>query len=100
VAAELTGYDGPWAQPENLQRRNLLLRLSDGSARHGYAITAMRYSAHWTATEHVPERAIRSGEIGRYGALSPGTAAAPGATACRPNGPGSGTATPPAPAPT
>ncbi len=71
VAAELTGYDGPWAQPENLQRRNLLLRLSDGSTRHGYAITAMSYGAHWTATEHVPERAIRSGEIGRYGALSP-----------------------------
>ena len=31
----------------------------------------MSYSADWTATEHVPERAIRSGEIGRYGALSP-----------------------------
>jgi hypothetical protein len=71
VATELMGYDGPWAQPENLQRRNLLLRLSDGSPSRGYAITAMRYSAHWTATEHVPERAIRSGEIGRYGALSP-----------------------------
>lgn len=71
VATELMGYDGPWAQPENLQRRNLLLRLSDGSPSRGYAITAMRYSADWTATEHVPERAIRSGEIGRYGALSP-----------------------------
>ena len=71
VATELMGYDGPWAQPENLQRRNLLLRLSDGSPSRGYAITAMSYSADWTATEHVPERAIRSGEIGRYGALSP-----------------------------
>ena len=62
VATELMGYDGPWAQPENLQRRNLLLRLSDGSARHGYAITAMRYSADWTATEHVPQRAIQSAQ--------------------------------------
>ena len=73
VAAELMGYDGPWAQPENLQRRNLLLRLSDGSARHGYAITAMSYSAHWTATEHVPQRAIDSGTVGRFGSLDPTT---------------------------
>jgi hypothetical protein len=71
VAAELMGNDGPWDQPERLVRRNLLLRLSEGSTSHGYALTAMSYSAHWTATEHVPERAITSGEIGRYGALSP-----------------------------
>jgi outer membrane receptor protein involved in Fe transport len=31
----------------------------------------MAYAADWTATEHVPERAITNGEIGRYGALSP-----------------------------
>ncbi len=31
----------------------------------------MAYQANWTATEHVPERAIASGEIGRFAALSP-----------------------------
>jgi hypothetical protein len=70
AAVELMGNDGPWDQPENLIRRNAVLRLSDGSAAHGYALTAMAYSAAWTATEHVPQRAIDSGEIGRYGALS------------------------------
>jgi outer membrane receptor protein involved in Fe transport len=30
----------------------------------------MAYQADWRASEHVPERAISSGEIGRYGTLS------------------------------
>jgi len=70
-ALELAGNDGPWTQPENLKKHNAVLRLSDGTAAKGFSLTAMAYAASWTATEHVPERAISSGEIGRYGALSP-----------------------------
>ncbi len=70
-ALELAGNDGPWVQPENLHKHNAVLRLSDGTTQHGFALTAMAYDARWTATEHVPQRAIDSGEIGRYGALSP-----------------------------
>lgn len=69
-ALELAGNDGPWDQPENLKKTNIVLRLSNGTTNNGYAVTAMAYKADWTATEHVPERAIQSGEIGRYGALS------------------------------
>ena len=69
-ALELAGNDGPWDQPENLKKTNLVLRLSNGTSNNGYALTAMAYKADWTATEHVPERAIQRGEIGRYGALS------------------------------
>ncbi len=47
-----------------------MLRLTSGSAANGFSLTGMAYQADWTATEHVPERAIASGEIGRYGALS------------------------------
>lgn len=67
---ELAGNDGPWDQPENLKKTNVVLRLSNGTTNNGYALTAMAYKADWTATEHVPERAIQRGEIGRYGALS------------------------------
>lgn len=70
-ALELAGNDGPWEQPENLHKLNAVLRLSQGSAGNGFALAAMAYRADWTATEHVPERAIDSGEIGRFGALSP-----------------------------
>lgn len=71
AAGEFMGYDGPWSQPENLSKRNGVLRISRGTAQEGFALTAMSYSADWTATEHVPERAITAGEIGRYGSLYP-----------------------------
>lgn len=70
-ALEVAHNNGPWEQPEQLGKVNGVLRLSDGSARDGYALTAMAYRSQWTATEHVPERAILTGEIGRYGTLAP-----------------------------
>ncbi|MBI2308138.1 MAG: TonB-dependent receptor [Rhodocyclales bacterium] len=69
-AVEAAGYDGPWDQPENLKKLNSVLRLSEGGSGNGYALSLLAYRAEWTATEHVPERAIKRGEIGRYGALS------------------------------
>ena len=71
AAFEGATNDGPWDQPERLRKTNALLRWSQGTAANGYALTAMAYSARWFATEHVPERAIASGEIDRFGALSP-----------------------------
>ena len=68
-AVESSRYDGPWEQAENLKRGNGVLRLSKGDADNGLAFTLMSYSAEWRASEHVPERAITSGEIGRYGNL-------------------------------
>lgn len=69
-AIELATNDGPWDQPERLRKANALLRWSDGTASNGYALTAQAYRSRWIATEHVPERAIDNGEIGRFGALS------------------------------
>ncbi len=70
-AVEASSNNGPWEQPEHLGRTNAVLRLSSGTANNGFSLSALAYEARWTATEHVPERAIASGEIGRYGALSP-----------------------------
>ncbi len=70
-AIELQTDDGPWDQPEGFRKANSVLRLSHGTQHDGYALAAMAYRAEWTATEHVPQRAIDSGEIGRYGALMP-----------------------------
>jgi len=68
-AVESSRYDGPWEQAEQLRRGNGVSRLSRGDADNGMAFTAMSYAARWRASEHVPERAITSGEIGRYGHL-------------------------------
>ena len=68
-ALELMGNDGPWDQPENLRRSNGVLRLSEGNSNNGYSLALMAYRGSWVASEHVPQRAIDSGEIGRYGTL-------------------------------
>ena len=68
-AVELSRYDGPWEQAEQVRRRNAVLRLSTGDSSNGYGIMLMAYDAQWLATEHVPERAIVNGEIGRFGNL-------------------------------
>ncbi|RZI82727.1 MAG: TonB-dependent receptor [Rubrivivax sp.] len=70
-AFEFDTNDGPWDQPEGLRKHNAVLRLSSGTAQQGHSLTLLAYHADWKATEHVPERAILSGEIGRFGALSP-----------------------------
>jgi hypothetical protein len=70
-AIDVTRANGPWVQPEDLRKFSGVLRLSSGTASDGFNITAMGYDAHWTATEHVPQRAIEQGEISRYGTLAP-----------------------------
>lgn len=70
-ALELAGYDGPWDQPENLNKANGVVRVSSGTANNGFSITGMAYRSRWVASEHVPQRAIDRGEIGRYGTLLP-----------------------------
>jgi hypothetical protein len=70
-AMDATQSNGPWLQPEGLRKFSGVLRLSSGTAGNGFNLTAMRYDAHWIATEHVPQRAIDAGEISRYGTLAP-----------------------------
>jgi outer membrane receptor protein involved in Fe transport len=71
AAFEAGTTDGPWEQPEGLHKVNGVLRLSSGTAGNGFSLTGMAYRSRWIGTEEVPERAIASGEIGRYGTLAP-----------------------------
>jgi outer membrane receptor protein involved in Fe transport len=70
-AIELEGNDGPWDVPENLKKTNAVLRYSQGSPSRGISITGMAYKSSWTSTDQVPQRAIDSGELGRFGSLDP-----------------------------
>lgn len=71
AAIEAGQTDGPWEQPERLRKFNGVVRLSGGVPGDGFSITGMAYSARWTATEQVPQRAIERQEIGRFGTLAP-----------------------------
>jgi hypothetical protein len=68
---EYTQTDGPWELPENLERKNAVLRYSRGDARDGWAVTAMAYEGEWQSTDQVPLRAIRDGQIDRFGFIDP-----------------------------
>lgn len=71
VAGEMVHFNGPWEVPEDLHKINGVVRYSRGSYANGFAITAMAYSGHWNATSQIPQRAVDSGLIGRFGSLDP-----------------------------
>ena len=66
-ALEMQGDDGPWQVPEHLRKFNAVLRYSLGSAANGFSVTAMSYSARWTATDQLPRRALDAGGVDRFG---------------------------------
>jgi TonB dependent receptor/TonB-dependent Receptor Plug Domain len=71
VAADAQVYDGPWVVPDALRKISTVARYSQGTALDGFSVTGMAYAARWTATNQVPERAIVSGLISRFGTINP-----------------------------
>ena len=70
-ALEHTYYDGPWDNPEDSTRWNGQLRLFAGDEENGWSVTYMGYRGEWTSTDQIPQRAIDSGLVGRFGTLDP-----------------------------
>lgn len=69
-ALELYKNDGPFKNPDDYKKINGVLRYSEGDLSNGFNITAMAYSAKWSATDQIPQRAIDSGFIsGRFAAI-------------------------------
>ena len=68
---ELMGQDGPWDNPEKFGKINTVLRYSRGDKADGLSVTGMAYSAHWDATDQIPQRAVNAGLIDRFGAVDP-----------------------------
>jgi len=70
-AVEAVRNQGPWVHGDDMQKYNGVLRFSlprdDGS----FAITAMAYRNTWNSTDQVPDRAIASGLVPRFGAIYP-----------------------------
>lgn len=71
VAAEHVHADGPWDVKEDFEKWNGLVRFVRGTADQGLSVTGMAYDGKWTATDQIPQRALDTGLIGRYGSLNP-----------------------------
>jgi outer membrane cobalamin receptor len=68
-ALELLHNDGPFTRPDDYQKVNGVLRYSRGYANNGWSVTAMAYHGRWNSTDQIPERAVDSGQIGRFDAI-------------------------------
>ncbi|MGL9618647.1 TonB-dependent receptor [Bradyrhizobium sp. U531] len=71
VAGEIGTYNGPWDNPDNVRKLNGLVRYSQGTATDGVSITGMAYANSWNSTDQVPQRAITSGFLSRFGSEDP-----------------------------
>ena len=67
TAFEYEQDDGPWQSPNGLDKYNGVLRYSQGDSRNGLSATFMGYANHWHSTDQIPQRAVDSGSIGRFG---------------------------------
>ena len=73
LAVDASHYDGPWAVAENLRKLSLVARYSQGQRDNGWSLSFLGYDARWTATDQIAQRAIDSGQVGRFGSLDPST---------------------------
>jgi outer membrane receptor protein involved in Fe transport len=71
VAAERVRDAGPWVADQNFRKTNVVARLSHGSDSNGWVVGVNHNTVNWTSTDQVPERAIASGLISRFGSLDP-----------------------------
>ncbi|WDZ95922.1 TonB-dependent receptor [Herbaspirillum sp. WKF16] len=68
---EVTRNNGPWDNAEAERKYSGALRYSAGTRADGYEITAMAYSNRWNSSDQIPQRAVQSGQVGRFGAIDP-----------------------------
>ena len=71
IAGEVGRYNGPWSNPDDVQKFSGLARYTQGTATDGFSLTGMAYSNKWNSTDQVPLRAITSGQLGRFDAIDP-----------------------------
>ena len=68
-AVELAHADGAWTVPNDYRKINGVLRYVQGTPENHWLIAATSYAGKWLANDQVPQRAIESGLIGRFGSL-------------------------------
>ena len=73
AALEASTQDGPWTVPEDTEKINALLRYGFSNDAGNWSVTGMAYSNRWTATDQIPQRAVDSGQIGRFDSLDDST---------------------------
>ena len=71
LAVEHDRTDGPWLLPEDLRKYNAVARWSRHGEDSGIAIDLMGYDGEWVSSDQIPQRAVASGQLDRYGFVDP-----------------------------
>jgi outer membrane receptor protein involved in Fe transport len=61
--------DGPWDMPNDYRKLNAVLRYFAPVGPGTVGLTVMGYDGRWSSTDQIPQRAVDSGLIGRFGTL-------------------------------
>ena len=70
IAAEFLTSDGPFESSQNFRRTNVMAKYSGNiNAQDHLSITSSYFSSQWDASGQIPERAVVSGLISRFGAI-------------------------------
>ena len=59
--------NGPWVSPNDKDKYNGVVRYSQGNSRNGVSLTFLGFPNHWHSTDQIPQRAVDSGLIDRFG---------------------------------
>lgn len=72
VAAEYYATNGPFEAPQNFNRINLFAKYAGYfSGKNLVTVQLSRLNSKWDASGQIPERAVKSGQISRFGAIDP-----------------------------
>ncbi len=72
IAAEYTNADGYFENPQGFEKINILVK-DNFTLNHksGIKWSGSFFNSHWNASGQVPQRAINSGQISRFGSIDP-----------------------------
>lgn len=69
IASEYLTSAGPFESPQDFKRLNLFGKYLSQIGNHQLKFQASTFSSSWDASGQIPQRAIDSGQIGRFGAI-------------------------------
>jgi hypothetical protein len=67
TAFEWERDNGPWVSPNGKDKFNGVVRYTQGNSRNGLSVTFLGFNNHWHSTDQIPQRAVDTGEIDRFG---------------------------------
>ena len=70
-ALEVQAYDGPWTLDQDLEKVNAFGKYVHDGMTSRWEVVATGYDSSWTSTDQIPQRAVTSGLIDRFGFIDP-----------------------------